>query len=192
MDVPLRGDARRGRAAVGQAERAWHAAGAEQLTPAAEDDGEDPQSPLVDEARVPQRSQQHAAAVDLQLVARLVLERAHRLDEVALQLYGSRPLESLWAPGGDVLGGAVEPGRQPIARIGHVGPEPGEDVVRTPAEQERVGVLELLDRELSEVVVAVRLGPAAELEAVRRVLGAATWRVARALDDPVEGHERRR
>src|SRR5712691_3565907 len=152
-----------------QLERYVLAGVGEQPRALADNHGVGEQVDLVDEVVVEQPPDQDAAAVHLQLAARLGLQLADGRRDVTGEDGRVRPLRVEGCGRCHVLGLRVQ--RRPdraVARIVPRSPGAGEDLGGPPAEQERVGALVDLVHDRPGFVVEV--GPSAALEYAALVL----------------------
>src|SRR5260370_13851850 len=158
---------------------------AEELLSRAEVHGKEQQAVLVDEVMRDEGLRELAAAVDLQLVSRPLLELGDLGGQVAAEQRGVVPADGVERRGGHVLRQRGELARDLVVRVGYVRPVGLEDLVRPAAEEERVRGREPGPHGLPEVLVAVRERPSAVLETAVAV----PVRAAGRLHDAVEREE---
>jgi hypothetical protein len=124
----------------------------------AEDDRVDQDPQLVEQAHLDEADRQGGAAEDGDALARLLLEPGDLLGHVAADERGVVPVGRGQGGGHHDLGQGVHQlgDHRVVLPGGRGGPVAGHPLVGQPAEQEQVGVVELLDPELVELLVDVR------------------------------------
>ena len=153
---------------------------AEQVLATAQDHREEDDPELIDQVAREQEVDQVGAAVGDEVAARLRLEPRDLLAGVAAKDGRVRPVGLLERLRDDVFRRAVDEVLQ-SARLGPGGPEGGPDVVRGPAEEERLRAERLLPVVVLELLVGHLHRPAVPPVPVLLEAGR--------LHDPVEGHE---
>ena len=153
---------------------------AEQVLATAQDHREEDDPELIDQVAREQEVDQVGAAVGDEVAARLRLEPRDLLAGVAAKDGRVRPVGLLERLRDDVFRRAVDEVLQ-SARLGPGGPEGGPDVVRGPAEEERLRAERLLPVVVLELLVGHLHRPAVPPVTVLLEAGR--------LHDPVEGHE---
>src|SRR6266487_6819 len=129
---------------------------------AAEQDRKHPQVQPVDQIVAQQRLHEVPAADDVH-PAELPLEPRHRLGHVTLEQLGVGPPHRVQRPRGDVLGRAVQPGRDRV--LGRLlGPVGREDLIGLAAEQQRLQARDVVADDLPRLLVEIGRLPAAVLE----------------------------
>ncbi len=119
----------------------------------------DEEAVLVDQARVEQRLDERAAALDEDAAPELMFQGGDSFDDIALEHARIAPWLLQRRRGDDVFRSAVEPVRHPHLVVPKGGPVRREHVVGRAAEEERIRVANaLLDRRRPRVTV-IRIEP---------------------------------